>query len=280
MLSRGVLRPIERMSAAAGEIAASDFSRRIEPEETVRELGELARVLNSAFDCMQQALAQQVRFSADASHELRTPLAVILSQTEMALSRARSPEEYQEVVAACHRAAERMRRLVESLLLLARFDAGEGLNLQTFNLSDVARECLEMVFPLAEFRGLTARSELAPASIVGDRERLAQVVTNLLANAINYNRSGGSIGLEVACADKHAALTVSDTGIGIAAEHLPHLFDRFYRVDPSRSRLEGGSGLGLAISQRIVAIHGGTLHVESVAGEGTTFTVRLPLAPE
>lgn len=279
LLSHGVLLPIERMSSAASEIAAADFSRRLEPEETVRELAELARVLNSAFDRLQGALAQQVRFTADASHELRTPLAVILSQCELALAQTRSPEEYQETVAACHRAAERMHRLVESLLQLARLDSGEGsLNCQPCDLSEVARECLEMVEPLAEFRDISIRGEFHAARILADRERLAQVLTNLLANAVNYNRSGGSIVLRVERDASDAVLTVADTGVGMAAKHLPHIFERFYRADPSRSREQGGSGLGLAISQQIIHAHGGTIQAASVEGEGTTFTVRLPLA--
>jgi len=271
------LKPIEAISATAAKISAGDLAQRINVAEAESELGQLAAVLNSTFARLETAFAQQKQFAADAAHELRTPVAVMLTQTQTALNRERSAPEYRDTVAACQRAAQRMRRLIESLLALARFEAGqEILRRQSFDLAQTVAECADLVQPLAAERGVKITVESRPLQITGDAERLAQVVTNLLTNGIQFNQPGGEVRAQLETNNGLAVLTVSDTGQGIAAENLPRGFGRFFRAEHARTGA-ANAGLGLAICQAIVAAHGGTIDVASVAGAGTTFTVRLPL---
>ncbi|HUZ07910.1 MAG TPA: ATP-binding protein [Candidatus Paceibacterota bacterium] len=267
--------PIENISAAAVKISAGDLSQRINVAEAESELGQLAAVLNSTFARLEAAFARQRQFTSDAAHELRTPVSVMLTQAQTALNRERTAPEYRETVAACQRAAQRMRRLIESLLALARLDAGqEVLKRLPFDFSKTVSDCIEMVKPMAEERGVKIISELSPLEITGDSEHLAQVVTNLLTNAIQYNLPDGEVRVKLESQNGLAVLTVSDTGAGIPAEDLPRVFERFYRADKSRST--GGNGLGLAIVRAIVEAHGGMIEVASEENVGTTFTVRLP----
>jgi two-component system OmpR family sensor kinase len=271
------LRPIDGISAAAAKISAGDLSQRINVAETESELGRLAGVLNSTFARLETAFAQQQQFTADAAHELRTPVSVILTQTQTALTRERTAAEYRETIEACQRASQRMRRLMESLLELARLDAGqESLKRVRFNFSKMIADAIESVRPLAEERGVKILPELGSLEITGDSERLAQVIANLLANAIQYNPSGGEVRLKLESPPGLAMLTVADTGPGISNQDLPHVFERFYRGDKSRTASNGNAGLGLAIAKAIVEAHGGTMEVASQTGTGTTFTVRLP----
>ncbi len=273
------IRPIEDISATAVKIAGGDLSQRINASDTESELGRLAGVLNSTFARLEAAFANQVRFTADASHELRTPVSVILTQTQTALSRERAAPEYRETLAACQRAAQRMRKLIESLLELARLDAGqEPMKQEPFDLSRVTRDCVELVRPLAAERGVQIQCELPQVDCTGDAERLGQVVTNLLSNAIHFNHEKGHVNIVTRTENGTAFLTVSDTGVGIPAEDLPHIFERFYRVDKSRSRIQGKTGLGLAICKAIVEAHSGSIEVSSQAGTGSKFELRLPTA--
>lgn len=277
-VSTQAMRPIEDISATATRIAAGDLSQRINVADTDNELGKLAALLNSTFARLEAAFANQARFTADASHELRTPLAVILSQAQTALSRERGPAEYREALEACQRAAQRMRHLAESLLDLAKLDAGQAqFRHEPFDLSHVARESLELVRPLATERGINVECELTSVPCVGDPQRISQVTTNLLSNAIQFNRQNGKIRVSAYRENENAVLTVSDTGPGIPAEDLPHIFERFYRVEKSRSRVQGRTGLGLAITKAIVNAHGGSIAVSSDPATGTTFTVKLRL---
>jgi len=271
------IRPIHDISAAAARIAAGDLSHRINNASTDNELGRLTDVLNSTFSRLEGSFAQQTRFTADASHELRTPVAVILSQTQTALGRERPAADYRGALEACQRAAQRMRRLIENLLELARLDAGlEKMKSDPFNLDHVIAECVELLRPLAAERRLTIRMQLAVKECLGDSERLSQVIMNLLSNAIHYNKDGGEIRITTRCEYTTIVLTVSDTGVGIAPIDLKHIFDRFYRGDSARTTSHGRSGLGLAIARAIVEAHGGRIEVSSHSGIGTTFTVRLP----
>ena len=280
-LSGRTLRSLTAMSGTAKNISVENLSQRIDLAETDSDLGHLALVLNQTFDRLQAAFEHQLRFTADASHELRTPLAVILSQTELTLSKSRSTDEYRTALETCHRAARRMRSLIDSLLLLARFDAGHpDLQRGSVDLAEIASESVELLRPLADERRITLGSELLPMSVVGDRDRLGQVVTNLLANAIRYNQEGGRVDVRVERVNGHAIVSVTDSGIGIPAEELPHIFQRFYRVDKARTRSDGSSGLGLAICQSVVEAHGGQITARSEPEQGTTLEVRLPLSPE
>lgn len=276
LLSRRVLYPLEAMTRTAQEISAKNLSRRIEVPDTKNELSQLAEMLNEAFDRLEHAFDQQVRFIGDASHELRTPVAVLISHIDLALSRERTPKEYQTTLKACRRATDRMRNLIESLLILARLDSGEiKVDRRKMDLSEVVSEVAEMIQPLADARQITLETRLPSAPMEGDADRLSQVAANLLTNAILYNRDGGRIEASVQIKGNDVLFRVFDTGVGIPEADLPHLFDRFYRGDPSRG-LSPGHGLGLAIVRSIVEAHRGTIRVASQVDQGTTFEVRLP----
>jgi heavy metal sensor kinase len=274
------LRPIREIAGTAQQISASNLSRRIEAAETTSELGQLAGVLNDMFARLEVAFAEHVRFTADASHELRTPLAIVHTNAEVSLARDRTPEEYRRSMEACLRASTRMKGLVDSLLLLAGVDSGRlVLAREPLDLRDVTAECISMVAPLAAGHRVTVESDLAATPMIGDRSRLAEVVMNLLTNAIRYNREGGCVRVRTATEDGQVVLTVLDNGIGVPAEHQPHLFRRFYRADAARSRAVGGSGLGLSICKSITEAHGGSIECQSTEGRGATFTVRVPGSP-
>lgn len=274
------MKPIEDISATASRIAQGDLAQRIDVANTKNELGQLAVVLNSTFARLDASFARQKQFTADAAHELRTPIAVLISEAQTALTRKRSAEEYQETIEACLETAQQMRRLTEALLELARLDAGQQAAGHTaLNLADNVRSCIGQIHPLADERGLRINASLSPAHTVGHTLQLNQVITNLLANAIHYNRPNGEIHVSTSGESGRTVLLVSDTGMGIAAEDLPQLFERFYRADKARSRAEGRTGLGLAICKAIITAHGGTIEVKSEVGAGSTFKVTLPGRP-
>lgn len=270
------LRPINEISSTAGKISIGDLSQRINTNETDSELGQLARVLNSTFARLDAAFTQQARFTADAAHELRTPVAVMLTHAQNGLASECLNEEHREAFEATQRAAQRMRRLIESLLELARLDAGqESLCRDECDLAQIAAENLEHIRPLAAKRGIQIRTDFSAAICRGNADRLAQVVTNLFANAVEYNQEGGEVRVASKYEKGSATLVVTNTGPGISAEDLPHVFERFHRGDKARSAT-GHSGLGLAIAKAIVQAHNGSIAVQSDAGRQTTFSIRLP----
>lgn len=270
------LRPIGSISAAAQRIATGDLTQRINTGGTGSELEQLAAVLNSTFARLDAAFHQQTRFTADVAHELRTPVAVVLTHAQNGLAEGCSNPEHREAFEAVQRAALRMRRLIECLLELARLDAGqEPIRRVECDLAILAAEGLVLLEALARKQGVRLHSDFEPTRVPGDADRLAQVVANLLANAIDYNLPGGEVRVTTRREDHAGVLAVWNTGPAIPAEELPHLFERFRRVDPSRSA--GHAGLGLAIVQAIVHAHGGAITVASDPIGGTTFTVRLPV---
>jgi two-component system, OmpR family, sensor kinase len=278
LLAARILTPVEQMTRIAEQISASNLSERIDESRIKSELGRLAQVLNRTFGRLQAAFERQARFTADASHELRTPTAVVLAQSELALARQRSPQEYQEALRACYRAAKRMEALVDGLLTLARMDSGQlEMHREPVDLRQVVEQSVGLLKPLADQRRIRLTYDLQRAQVTGDAERLGQVVANLVSNAVTYNREGGEVRLHLVAEKQAAVLTVVDTGIGIEEDDLSKIFERFYRADRARTGNSGGIGLGLAICREIVRSHGGAVEVASVLDEGTTFTVRLPL---
>ncbi len=222
------MHPIKDISATAVRIAGGDLSQRINAADTESELGRLAGVLNSTFARLEAAFAQQARFTSDASHELRTPVSVILAQAQSALTRERSAPEYREALEACQRAAQRMRKLTENLLELARLDAGqEQLKHVPFELSRVVHECAEFVRPLAAERGIEIHCDLSAVECVGDAERIGQVATNLLTNAIQFNRDRGKVHISLRAQESTAELTVADTGQGHPGGRSPSCLRAF-----------------------------------------------------
>ena len=277
-VTRRSLKPIAEISDAATRIAGGELDERIQTKDSRSELGELASVLNHTFDELSDAYNRQAQFTSDASHELRTPITVILSETQSTLKHPRTIDEYQESLNICMKTARSMRNLTDSLLALARFDAGEEdlARQESVDLAELVEHCIIGLEDTATQRGLQVTKKLEAVCCAGDPTRLEQVVNNLLNNAVAYNREGGSLCVSVAEVDGWALIEVADTGLGISSEDMPHVFDRFYRADKARATFAGHSGLGLAICKNIVEAHGGELTVKSVLGEGSTFSVKLP----
>lgn len=278
LLASRALRPIDRMARTAGEINATDLSRRLDVSGN-DEMARLGRTLNDMIARLQESFDRQTRFTADASHELRTPLSVIAGNVELALKRPRTVEEHRDILKDIGEASDRMRSIVEGLLTLARADARSvALKREPVSLTAVADEIVRLCRPLAEAQNvrLAVESE-GDVVVLGDRERLKELVSNLVTNAIRYNRPNGAVTVRLAAEPGRGRMTVDDTGIGIPAEDLPHIFERFYRVDKARSREVGGSGLGLAIAKWIVDAHAGSIHVTSRPGDGSRFEVTLPM---
>ena len=236
----------------------------------------MARALNEAFDRLSHAADLQRRFTADASHELRTPLATLRVQLDWALSRPRTPADYTETLETCRRASDRMTHIVDELLTLARGDGERQAWREEVALASVVRDAIGLLQPMAAERRVAVEAACEPAYVMGDPARLGDAVGNLLKNAIEYNREGGRVAVKVWSDGSTAYVRVQDTGIGIAADELPKVFDRFYRADKARTRKVGGAGLGLAIAKRVVEDHGGSITCRSQVECGTEVIVSLP----
>ncbi|MBN2005544.1 MAG: HAMP domain-containing protein [Anaerolineae bacterium] len=274
--ARRLSAPVRALAAAAQNIAAGDLAQRV-PDAGVTELSEMATAFNTMAARLeeQQMLRRQVM--ADIAHELRTPLSVLQIDLESLEDGLVEPTD--EVVGGLQAEVAHLNRLVEDLRTLSLADAGElYVEMQPLDLVELAREVAARVQGAARERGiaLTMTAPDVPLPVLGDSQRLAQVLLNLLSNALRHTPDGGSITVTVVRRDAEAQIAVADTGEGIPAKDLPYVFERFYRVDPARARENGGSGLGLAISRSLVAAHNGRLWVESVEGKGSTFTLALP----
>ena len=273
-----MVRPITQMSATAELLSEKDLSKRLDLNHFDSELAGLGEVLNRLFSRLDASFSRQRQFTADASHELRTPLTVIRSASELALSQPRSPEEYQETIEVSLKAAERMTNLVNGLLALARLDSSNAdFHLRQINLSDLASESVSLLRAIASEKQISLVSDLHSVQIFGNPESLSRMIDNLITNAIIYNKPGGKVFITLKSNDDKAVLEIKDTGVGISEEHLPFIFERFYRVDKARSRLSGGSGLGLAICKGVIEKHNGTITAKSILGEGTTLQIQLPI---
>lgn len=273
MISRS-LRPLGAITEAAAEISEGKLERRIGLKADDSELGQLAVRLNETFAKLEESFARQARFTSDAAHELRTPLSVVISQAQLALRGERTGEEYREMFEASLRGAKRMQALTQSLLELARIDNGAGGRMESCDLKSLAAEALDAVSPAAGERRAKIRAELGDASCAADVEAVTRVMVNLLNNALDHG--GDDIRTATSSDENGAWFSVTDDGPGIPPEHVPHLFERFYRADASRNRKTGGSGLGLAICKAIIDAHGGKIEVKSEAGKGTAFSFFLP----
>jgi len=275
------LKPIRSISESAREIARGDLSRRIDNRDTESELGQLVEVLNETFEQLENSFDQQRRFTADASHELRTPISVILAKCQFALMRERSPEKYREALQICEGTAQHLRSLIESLLDLARVDSGQfHIQKRNCNLGEVARKGVDLLRTLAERKEIELHVEFTDIACFVDCQRIQQVLTNLLGNAIKFTQEGGQVSLTVKRLGEEALIEVADNGPGISEEALPHVFDRFYRAESVHADERKSTGLGLSIARVIVEAHEGSIRVESKPGRGTCFQVHLPLLQE
>jgi two-component system, OmpR family, sensor kinase len=286
------LRPLREIEATAATIAAGDLSRRVRRDDPRTEVGRLGHSLNAMLAQIESAFRAREesegrlrrsetrlrRFVADASHELRTPLAAIRAYAELfSRGAATRPEDLARSMSGITRESERMSLLVEDLLLLARLDEGRPLERRPVDLAGVVAEAVDAARAVDQDRPITVHVEHAP--VEGDRDRLRQLVDNLLANARAHTPAGTSITVELSAGAADAELRVSDTGPGLTDEAAAQVFERFYRVDTSRARASGGVGLGLSIVAAVAEAHGGSAAAQPNPGGGATFIVTLPLAP-
>ncbi|MBI3664664.1 MAG: heavy metal sensor histidine kinase [Acidobacteria bacterium] len=278
-IARRGIRPVEEIAATMRRTGSTTLNERIEPEGLPSELSALAATFNEMLDRLEDAFARLSRFSADIAHELRTPINNLRGEMEVGLAKARTPEEYCEVLGSSLEECVRLSRLIDRLLFLARAESPEThINREPL---DVARE----LTALREFYEAAAGEagvalELNVSSGVTaelDRTLFQRAVGNLVENALAHTPRGGAVKLTAAQENGNLRIQVADTGCGIPADHLSHVFDRFHRVDRARSKHSGGVGLGLAIVSSITHLHGGTAHIESEVGRGTRVTLTFPL---
>jgi heavy metal sensor kinase len=280
-LSRRALAPVDEITQTARKIGAQDLARRIIVHKSGDELERLADTLNGMLSRLEAAFQRITKFTADASHELRTPVSVMRASAEITLRKSRTPEEYQEALGQILRESERMSQLIEQLLILARSDAGSAvLPMVRTNLTQPLKSACDQASRLAEEKNLAFTASLPhkPFWVQGDSPSLERLFLVLLDNAVKYTPKGGQIEVHLNTEDGFAVTSIRDTGIGVSADDLPHIFERFYRADPARTRDSGGSGLGLAIGTWIAQVHGGEIRVQSEPSRGSCFEVRLPLA--
>lgn len=277
-LAGRMLQPIDRITRTAAEIEARDLSQRITYQGPADEIGRLAQTFDRMLERLREAFVRERRFTSDAAHELRTPLTVLKGQLEVTLSRTRTNAEYQQTLHDLSTQVERLIRLSNALLFLSRSDQKQlAWEPTRLNLSDLLEVTIEQIYPLADERDLVVNTHISPElPVYGDTDHLIRLFLNLLDNAVKYTPSDGEIRLQATRTPSGAQVVISNSGPGIPAEHLPHIFERFYRVETDRSSQSGGSGLGLAIAREIVHLHGGEIHLDSAPGQGVTVTIYLP----
>jgi heavy metal sensor kinase len=276
-LAARALRPIDAMTSMARRISAEDLSARLNLSSD-DELGRLASTFDEMLARLEDSFHRERQFTADASHELRTPLAAMQAILSVTRQRRRKPAEYEKALDDLSEETDRLRNLAESLLSLARADLHPILLSETIDLSTLLDDVTESLRPLAEAKGLNLACETASSlAVQGESDGLIRLFINLLDNAIKYTEHG-SVSVSACREGAQVHIEISDTGIGIPASHLPHVFERFYRVEQARSKR--GTGLGLSLVQQIVLAHGGTISVASRFGKGSTFTVEIPFFPQ
>ncbi|MCI0458236.1 MAG: ATP-binding protein [Gemmataceae bacterium] len=282
LLARKALAPVEQLHRATERITADRLDRRLPLANSDDELGRLTQTINAMIARLERSFAEIRRFTADASHELRTPLTAIRTEAEVALRKPLTLADHQQLLSSVLEEVERLTRLTDQLLALSREDVGTtGQACEPVDLAALLTAVVETMRPLADVKGLGLCAVCSDRMWVrGDAARLRQVFYNLLDNAIKYTPAGGRVEVRLRREGPSAVATVRDTGIGIPPEHLPHVFERFYRADKARSREQGGTGLGLSIVQCMVAAHGGRVGLTSTPGQGTTCTVTLPVEPK
>lgn len=276
-LALQALTPVEALTATAEQISAPSLHTRMTLAAPYEEFERLARIFNAMLDRLHHVFEGQRQFIADAAHEIQTPLTVIKGTIEVALQKSRTAGDYRNALVTNLGQVERLSTLTRSLLTLAQFSGDRPpVTLAPLALEPLVRHLVDELSPLAEDRNIQLIVDAQPVPRVqGDAGRLTQLLVNLIDNALVHTPPGGRITIRLTSLPEHVALHVEDTGTGIAPEHLPHIFERFYRADPARARESGGTGLGLAIVKEIAEAHGGTVAVKSTPGQGTRFTVTL-----
>lgn len=278
LIAGRALAPVTAICEIANAITIDSLDRRIEVPNPHDELGTLAETLNSLIARLDRAVSEIKRFTADASHELRTPLAALKLEAELALRNDRSPQQYRAALSVIAEETNRLCRLADQLLNLSREDAGMVQPMEDrVPLHAVLSDLVQQLQPRAFERSVSLKADrLQACEVLGNDVRLRQVFLNLVENALKFTTANGSVRVRCECQDDAVVCSVQDDGTGIAAEHLPLIFGRFYRADVARNCESGGVGLGLSIAQRIVKAHGGTIDVCSEVNAGTTVVVTLP----
>jgi heavy metal sensor kinase len=278
VLVQRALHPVGRIIRSAEQISSRNLSERLPVPDTHDEIEHLSTAINQMICRLDEGFQQSQRFFADASHELRTPLTIIQGELEAVAKNDGASPEVRETAGSTLEEVERLKNIVEGLFALSRLDAGEAQkNFEPFDLGRLASTTADQMGLLAEDKRISISCQCADeVQVTGTRSRVKQVVVNLLDNAIKYTPDGGHIEVRVTKRNGVAILRICDNGIGIPAEALPRIFERFFRVDKARSRESGGAGLGLSIVKSICAAHDGRVEVESREGEGACFTVELP----
>ena len=281
LFANRTFRPVEDIIRTAQEIESSDLSRRIDVQSE-DELGRLASTLNRMIERLAVSFDHQRQFTADVSHELRTPLAVIEAESTLALSRDRTPVEYKKSLELISQESAYMSSLIDKVLYFARSNAvTEQLNFENVNLGGLLDELSSDTRVLANEKAIQFEVVLPPDIIVkGDKLKLRQLFISILENAVSYTPSGGRISVNAIKREDMAQINICDTGVGIPKEHMPHIFERFYRAHHAREGVDVGVGLGLSIAMTIAEIHGGYIDVESEVDKGSTFHVMLPLSSD
>jgi heavy metal sensor kinase len=278
LLAGRALAPVDAITTLASEVSAGDLHARLDLDLPDDELGRLARTFDAMLERIETSFERQRRFTSDAAHELRTPLATMRSQIDIILARSRAAGDYREAFQELDVDVERMTKLVAALLTLARSDSGQlPLERAPTDLAAIIAAVLGPYDQTARGAGLSLIDQSSSTECAVDRDLIIRLLINLLDNAIAHTPPGGRISVGCGVRDGRARLWVEDTGTGIPPEHQPHVFDRFYRVDPGRARAHGGTGLGLSIAQAIVEAHGGTISLESTPGMGTRVEAMFPV---
>jgi heavy metal sensor kinase len=279
-LARKALAPVKALSSTAENISDLTPKTRFMLDAPYEEFRSLTDAFNAMMDRLQRVFLGQRRFVDDAAHELQTPLTVLTGNLEVALDRARSPEEYRDVLLNNLEQLERLKILTRSLLTLARFSGDRPpVKLAPLPLEPLLQELLNDVSVLADDHLIYLAFEAEPVPLVlGDAERLKEALINLLDNALRYTSPGGTVTVRLGKVGEQVSISIEDTGLGIEGEHLPHVFERFYRTDLARARNSGGTGLGLAIVKEIAEAHGGKVNVQSKVGKGSRFSLHLPMS--
>ena len=277
-LAKKALSPVDMVTGLARKIEAGSLNERLDVSGPKDELGRLAKTFNDMIARLELSFKQMKQFTADASHELKTPLTVLKGEMEIALKTEKTVEGFREVIKSSLEEIDRMSALVKSLLNLAKLDSRVRLPNDNIKLDGIVEERFNQTLPMAKDKGIDmVMAKKESVIIMGDKIGIGQLLFNLIYNAIKYTSKDGRIEISLEQSDNWAIIKVIDTGIGIAEEDLPHIFDRFYRVDKARTTGAGGVGLGLSICKEIAEAHGGKIEVESEAGKGSVFKVYLPL---
>lgn len=281
LLAERTIAPVIEITEAAQGITADNLSRRLPLGNHQDELAQMTACLNQMLDRLDKSFRRVRQFSGDASHELRTPLTILRGETEVTLRWAKTPDEFRDMLRSNMEEIDRMERIIESLLTLAKSEVGElTLEIKGLSLSDLVQDLYLQSRILCETKDIEVQLLLEvdeEIRIRGDDLRLRQMFLNLISNGIKYTPEKGTMDIVLAMDNGFARVDIIDSGIGMPAEHLPHIFDRFYRVDKARNRMDGGTGLGLAIVKWIAEAHGGSITATSEVNKGSSFSVRLPI---